>query len=407
MNESRKQDGFTLVEMLVVIAIIGLLAGMLLPAISKAREAARGAQCRSNLKNFGATLIARSTSVPQGELCSGSFDFERDGVPTEIGWVSDLVDRGVVVSEMRCPSSPAPSSKAIWQLLSLPLTEFVSSPCSDREGSAPYTSETGTPVLNISRRISATGAAPDSTARADLIDQYVLQQGYNTNYAATWFLLRTEFQLDASGNPRLKDPRCQSSPGSGVDSKGRSLSDPRGRHVTRGPLEARFIDSSDAPLNTVPLLCDASPTRSLSIDVGDMLGGSYCATPIVGVPIGHQLQIDTNADGKPDAPNPHYMEIPSFPTGTPREGTTGWLKTWNHDTRQDYRGMAAHHLGVVNVVMADGSVQSFFDKNRDGFLNNGFDSKPSGSPLWLSDEVEVEALSLASFYSLMSKGPVH
>ncbi len=407
MDKSRKRYGFTLVEMLVVIAIIALLAGMLLPAISKAREAARGAQCQSNLRNFGATLVARSTSSPKGELCSGSFDFERDGVPTEIGWVSDLVDRGVVVSEMRCASSPAAASKAIWQLLSFPASEFVSSPCFDREGSPPYTSETGTPVLNIARHIVATGAAPDSTARADLIDQHVLQQGYNTNYAATWFLLRTEFHMDARGNPRLNDPRCESSPGSGVDSAGRSLDDPRGRHVTRGPLTTHFLDSSDAPGNSIPLLCDASATRILSVDIGDMLGGSYCATPIVGVPIGNSLQIDTDADGTPDAVNPHYMKVPSFAAGTPREGTKGWLKVWNHDTRQDYRGMSPHHLGVVNVVMADGSVQSFFDENRDGFLNNGFDRKPSGPPVWLSDEVEVTALSLASYYSLMSKGPIN
>ncbi len=403
---SWKRRGFTLIEMLVVIAMIGLLAAMLLPAVSKAREAARGAQCQSNLKNFGTTLISRSTSAPRGALCSGSFDFERDGVPTEIGWVSDLVDRGVVVSEMRCPSSPATTSKAIWQLLSLPLAEFVSSPCFDREGSTPYTSETGTLVLNISRRISATGAAADSEARAQLIDQYVLQQGYNTNYAASWFLLRTEFLLDRDGNLDLDDPRCESPPGSGFDANGRWLRDPRGRHVTRGPLTSNYLDSSSAPLNTVPLLCDAASTRGLTTAIGDLSSGSYSATPIVGVPIGNRLQIDTSdpLDGNPDAANPHYLKVPSFASPTPRTGSTGWLKTWNHDTRQDYRGISPHHLGVAYVVMADGSVQSLYDRNLDGFINNGFDMRPAAPPLWLSEELEVETLSLASFYSLTSKG---
>ena len=161
MKATHKRTGFTLVELLVVISIIAVLAGLLLPAIQAAREAARRTECINNQKQVGFSVLMHNDTkghIPalRAPLKPGSYPCEHyagtavtNPVSTELTWVGFLlpfmeqntawgqINAGVieptlydlVIPVMQCRSSGiAPGESRISYVANAgPLNEFLAS----------------------------------------------------------------------------------------------------------------------------------------------------------------------------------------------------------------------------------------------------------------------------------------
>ncbi|TVS06348.1 MAG: DUF1559 domain-containing protein [Phycisphaerales bacterium] len=202
------RHAFTLIELLIVIAIIAVLIGIMLPSLAGARESARRLQCGSNLRQMGVGFTAYALGNRTFYNSGPADNRQRSGYGPidEVGWMADAVNgQYFVPGNLLCQSNPARSQQNLSQ-------------------------------IRINQRASKVFTEDDRIA--------LFRRGFNTNYTQSWFMAFTEMRSRTPGR----------------------ADDPKDINFVVGPLRESFLSNVD--ITRVPLFADG---RTDIDDVGEFV----------------------------------------------------------------------------------------------------------------------------------------
>jgi prepilin-type N-terminal cleavage/methylation domain-containing protein/prepilin-type processing-associated H-X9-DG protein len=299
--------GFTLVELLVVITIIGILIALLLPAVQAAREAARSMQCSNNLKQ-----LALAVHLHEGALAIFPDGGETQwAAPDQRTVISDLADRAANARPTVAPNqnwswlyqiSPYMEQQSLWEMSSimqLMKTPFPVICCPSRVGPR---------ILNYPE-VAWTGYR--------LMSDYAGNAGVDTWGSNGWGMMGNGCDAPITRRPNAGD-------------------------ITRKTSSVRIADITDGTSNT-------------------LLAGEKCLN--VGLTTQHQTDDDSGWIDGWDWDNLRWGYYPphaDWEDGNPTAADN------NYADRHSCFGSS--HAGSFNAALCDGSVRSIsFNVSLDTF----------------------------------------